>query len=145
MHSTLFRNLRIIGYHILILCHDVQHLNSMNEKSIRAISASRGMNTPNSIAEERELATILQRHERVLADYHTTWCGSCLRMDSTIADLTAEVEQPILKIDVKECPALAPKYDIGPIPAFFVFENGEPIDTRVGVTDKTTLKELCSE
>lgn len=45
----------------------------------------------------------------------------------------------------EECPALATKYEISLIPTFIVFENGEPIDTRVGLTDKTTLKELCSE
>ena len=78
--------------------------------------------------------TVLKSKVPVLVDFWAEWCGPC-RMISPLLEQIAndhagKVE--VGKVNVDQEQALASKYGIQSIPAFFIFKNGQVTDQFVG-------------
>ena len=70
---------------------------------------------------------------KVLVDFFATWCGPCKMLAPVLEKIANEHEDlTVLKIDVDEVPDVASKYDIRSIPTLILFENGQPVDMKLG-------------
>lgn len=87
-------------------------------------------------------AEVLQSSIPVLVDFYADWCGPCKMMAPAVAKMAEEFEGRIKvgKCNVDENMQLAEKYGISSIPAFLVFQNGEPVETYVGAMSTAELK-----
>ena len=84
---------------------------------------------------------VLKSEIPVLVDFFATWCGPCKMMAPIIEEIGKEMEGKVkvIKIDVDNESDIAMKYNIMSIPTFIVFQNGEVVETAVGMRDKEEL------
>ena len=84
---------------------------------------------------------VLKSEIPVLVDFFATWCGPCKMMAPIVEEIAKEMEEKakVVKIDVDNESDLAMKYNIMSIPTFIVFQNGEVVETAVGMRDKEEL------
>lgn len=76
----------------------------------------------------------------VLVDFWATWCGPCKMIAPVLEQIAAEsTTVTIAKIDVDDNPQTAAKYGIRSIPTLILFNNGQPVATKVGGLPKQAL------
>ncbi|WP_436930721.1 thioredoxin family protein [Halosimplex halobium] len=92
------------------------------------------------VESERAFEDLLATEGTVLVDFYADWCGPCQMMASTVDELAAEADAAVAKVDVDELSPVAAEHDVRSIPAFVVFEDGEPTDRLVGVQEKADLR-----
>ena len=85
-------------------------------------------------------AEVLNAQGKVLVDFWASWCGPCMMMAPVLEELA--VDYPALKVakvdvDVLQKPAV--RFQIDSIPAFLLFENGQPVKRVVGAMPKEVL------
>ena len=87
---------------------------------------------------------VLKSGGKVLIDFYADWCGPCRMMSPVIDDIAKELEGKVKvgKINVDNNQELAIKYNVMSIPTIIVFENGNPVNTFIGVTDKNEILEV---
>ena len=87
---------------------------------------------------------VLKAKGKVLVDFYADWCGPCRMMSPIIDEIAEEMAETVKvgKINVDNNQELAIKYDVMSIPTIMVFENGNPIKTFIGVTDKNEVLEV---
>ena len=87
---------------------------------------------------------VLKANGKVLVDFYADWCGPCRMMSPIIDEIAEEMAETVKvgKINVDNNQELAIKYDVMSIPTIMVFENGNPIKTFIGVTDKNEVLEV---
>ena len=87
---------------------------------------------------------VLKSENKVLVDFYADWCGPCKMMSPIIDDIAEEVADSVKvgKVNVDNNQELAIKYDVMSIPTIIVFENGNPIKTFIGVTDKQEILDV---
>lgn len=84
---------------------------------------------------------VIKADKKVLVDFYADWCGPCKMMSPIIDEIAEELNGKVKvgKINVDENQDLAVKYDVMSIPTIMIFENGTPIKTYIGVTDKQEI------
>lgn len=86
---------------------------------------------------------ILESEKRVLVDFFATWCGPCKMQGPILDALKAEYpDMEIAKVDIDQNKDLALEYNIMSVPTIMVFENGEVIQTTMGLQSKDDLLNL---
>ena len=85
---------------------------------------------------------VLKGEGKILVDFYADWCGPCKIMSPLIDEIAEEgiVNVKVGKINVDESPEIASKFEIMSIPTIMIFENGTPIKTFIGVTDKEVIE-----
>ncbi len=93
--------------------------------------------------EENFEEEVLKADKKVIVDFYATWCGPC-KMQGPIVESIAEENSnvKVCKLDVDNAPSIAEKYDIMSIPTLIIFENGNVINKKVGLTDKEELSKM---
>ena len=79
---------------------------------------------------------------RALVDFYATWCGPCQAQGPIIEEVAEESSANIFSIDIDEQPELAAEFGVSSIPTLIVFEKGEEIDRKTGLTPKSTIAKM---
>ena len=85
------------------------------------------------------------KKDRVLVDFHATWCGPCKMLGLVLEKFDDENIVPILKLDVDEAKDVAEKYKVFTIPTLIIFENGKEIKRKVGYQSLDELREWVND
>ena len=91
------------------------------------------------LSQENFEEEVVKFNGKVLVDFWATWCGHCKMMAPILEELANEISDDnikIGKIDVDKNPEIASEYGIMSIPTFILFENGNSIQTLVGMQSK---------
>ncbi|MCG6136882.1 MAG: thioredoxin [Nostoc sp. LLA-1] len=86
--------------------------------------------------QESEFDTLLSEEKVVVVDFTATWCGPC-RLVSPLMDQLAEEYKDrvqVVKVDIDENKPIFKKFGLRSIPAVLIFQNGELVETIVGVS-----------
>ncbi|MFW9831384.1 MAG: thioredoxin family protein [Candidatus Thorarchaeota archaeon] len=78
----------------------------------------------------------LSKHEVVILDIYTTWCGPCVLQAKILDDLGKGLDTKrviIAKIDADQAPVTSQKYGVRAIPTLILFQNGEPVNNFVNI------------
>lgn len=94
-----------------------------------------------------ELREKINNGEKVIVDFHATWCGPCKMMKPTFERLTNEntTEVGMFTMDVDANRELAVELGIRSVPTIKVFNEGKIKETKVGVLSEGQIKELVTE
>jgi thioredoxin 1 len=94
-----------------------------------------------------ELQQKINNGEKVIVDFHATWCGPCKLMKPTFEKLTTEntSEVQMYTMDVDLNREIAISLGIRSVPTIKVFNAGEVVETRVGVLSEGQIKDLVTE
>jgi len=91
---------------------------------------------------DEELNDFVLKHDIVLLDIFTTWCGPCKRQAAVLEEVAKEVnpkQVAIVKMDADQCPESSGRFQVTAIPTLVIFKKGKPVKSRVGLTDKAEL------
>ena len=93
-----------------------------------------------------ELQEKIKNGEKVMVDFWATWCGPCRMLkpifEKVISENTTEVQMYTMDVDANRDIAIS--YGIRSVPTIKVFNNGEVVDTRVGVIQENEIKNIAN-
>lgn|SRR5574338_580396 len=92
-------------------------------------------------------AEVLQSDKPVLVDFSAVWCGPCQRQLPIIEKFAADNKQrvKVCKVDVDDAPTVAARLGIKSVPSLVLFNAGEKVGSKVGLTSLAALDNLVLE
>jgi len=90
----------------------------------------------NAVTESTFEEIVLNSDGVMLVDFWAAWCGPCVKLSPILEEVSAETGIIVSKVNVDENPALADLYKISAIPAVYVFVDGKPAETIIGLQPK---------
>ena len=99
------------------------------------------------ISDETFEENVIKNNKPIIIDFWAEWCGPCKQIGPILEEISDEYNDKIIigKMDVDENPETPGKYQIRGIPTMLLFNKGELIDTKVGMSSKTDLKEWINK
>ena len=93
-----------------------------------------------------ELKKKIENGEKVMVDFWATWCGPCRMLKPIFEKVTSEntTDVQMYTMDVDANRDIAISYGIRSVPTIKVFNNGEVVDTRVGVIQENEIKNIAN-
>jgi len=93
------------------------------------------------ISDESFDEEVIKKGKPILVDFWAEWCAPCKQLGPILEEISEEYKEKITigKLDVDENPEIAGKFQIRGIPTILYFNNGELIDTKVGISSKDDL------
>ena len=101
--------------------------------------------TPDSPSEPIDVGGIghfeelLEEYPIVLVDFYADWCGPCKMLAPTVAEVAAETDAAVLKVDIDAHQDLAAEYQVQGVPTLYLFADGKATERMVGVQQKGSL------
>ena len=76
-----------------------------------------------------------------IIDFSATWCGPCKMQKPIIEELKAQYGDKVTftVIDVDEDASMAQKYSVHAIPTIIILNEGEMVNSFIGLTSKEKL------
>ncbi len=118
---------------------DLEEIRKRKREELSARADTPG--EPIDVEGKAHLEELLERHPIVLVDFYADWCGPCKMIAPTVAEIAAETDAAVLKVDIDAHQNLAAEYQVQGVPTLYLFENGEVKERMVGVQDKGTLRQ----
>ena len=81
----------------------------------------------------------------VLVDFNADWCGPCQIFAPVLEELSKEIPEKILSVNIDDSPEIAEKYSVSGIPCLVIFQDGEEIDRSVGALPKKKVQKLLEK
>ena len=97
-----------------------------------------------TITNENFEAEVLNSDVPVLLDFWATWCGPCMMITPTLAEIAAENagKLKVGKVNVDEQMELAMQFGVTSIPMLVVMEGGKIVNKAVGAMPKARIEAL---
>ena len=95
------------------------------------------------ISDDTFEGNVIKKGQPIIVDFWAEWCGPCKQIGPILEEISDEYNGKITigKLDVDENPETPGKFQIRGIPTMLLFNNGELIDTKVGMSSKADLTE----
>lgn len=95
-----------------------------------------------AITDESFEQDVLKADGPVLVDFWAEWCGPCKMIGPALEEISDELGEKvtIAKLNIDDSPDAPGKYGVRGIPTMILFNNGEPVETKVGAAPKSQLK-----
>ena len=86
-----------------------------------------------NVTEKNFETEVLNSQKPVLVDFWASWCGPCMMLAPTIAEIAEEYSDKVkvCKINVDDAQRLALSFGVESIPTLMVFKNGKVVNTSV--------------
>jgi len=99
------------------------------------------------ISDETFEENVINNVKPIIVDFWAEWCRPCKQIGPILEEISNEYNDKITigKLDVDENPETPGKYQIRGIPTMLLFNNGKLVDTKVGMSSKTDLKEWINK
>ncbi|GAA0481404.1 MAG: thioredoxin TrxA [Parasphingorhabdus sp.] len=100
-----------------------------------------------AITDESFEQDVLKADGPVLVDFWAEWCGPCKMIGPALEEISDELGEQvtIAKLNIDDSPDAPGKYGVRGIPTMILFNNGEPVETKVGAAPKSQLKSWLEE
>ena len=119
---------------------DAEDIEEIRERKREKLTArAESPDEPIDVEGAAHLEELLEEHSVVLVDFYADWCGPCKMLAPTVAEIAAETDAAVLKVDIDAHQDLAAEYQVQGVPTLYLFEGGEVRERMVGVQDKATL------
>tara|TARA_R110000822_G_C15163066_1_gene478491 strand:+ start:339 stop:653 length:315 start_codon:yes stop_codon:yes gene_type:complete len=94
-----------------------------------------------------DLQQKINNGEKIIVEFWGTWCQPCLAMkpifEKVSKENTSEVQMYTMDIDLNS--KVGVSLGIRSIPTIKVFNGGSVIDTKVGMLNETSIKDMVKE
>lgn len=105
------------------------------------------MSSTTAINDNTFATEVLKNQQPVLVDFWAPWCGPCRMVGPIVEDIASEYQDQVkvVKFNVDESSDIASQYGIRSIPTLMIFKAGQPVETLVGASPKSTLVEALDK
>ena len=125
---------------------DVERIREQKrEELVEEQTGSETPDEPVEITGAGELQTTVADHDIVLVDCYADWCGPCKMMEPVVADIAADTDATVAKVDVDQNQEIAAQLGAQSIPTFVLYVDGEPAERLVGAQDEGTFRQLIEQ
>lgn len=97
-----------------------------------------------------ELKEKIENGEKLIVDFWATWCGPCKTLKPIFDKASLQINESdmgvkMYTVDVDSNRDLAVSLGIRSVPTIKVFNNGQVVDTKVGIIQENEIKQMAQE